>query len=123
MNILVVDDHADTTAFLARLLRMQGWDVGTAGSMAEAMAESGRRPFDLLICDLGLPDGDGCALLRQLLAERRIAPSRAIALTGATLDHDHAQTHAAGFAAHLPKPVEFDALLRTVRDVTGRHER
>ena len=124
LDILLVDDHQDSLAFLARLLRTQGWGVRTAATVAEALTESRRAPFDLLLCDLGLPDGDGCELLGQLLAEASVAdhasPVRAIALTGAALDEDHMRTRAAGFAAHLPKPVDFPSLLRAVRDVTGR---
>jgi CheY-like chemotaxis protein len=124
LDILLVDDHPDSLGFLARLLGTQGWRVRTAGSVAEALTEARRGPFDLLLCDLGLPDGDGCDLLRQLLDEAkatdRASRVKAIALTGAALDEDHVRTRAAGFAAHMAKPIDFPALLQSVRDVTGR---
>src|SRR5687767_3742418 len=63
MRVLLVDDHADTLKVMVRLLTHFGHDVTTAGTVAEAAAKCGE--FDLLITDLGLPDGSGVEVLKQ----------------------------------------------------------
>jgi PAS domain S-box-containing protein len=66
VRILLVEDHDDTRVTLARLLKRQGHDVLSAGSVASALIVARARGFDLLVSDIGLPDGDGFDLLRQL---------------------------------------------------------
>src|SRR5262245_27085875 len=93
-DILLVEDHADSAAALAKLLRSLGHQVQTAPSCADA-----RRLFelnagiDVLLLDVGLPDGDGCDLLRELTA---IRPVPAIAITGFGMNEDVARSMAAG---------------------------
>ena len=64
--ILVVEDDLLTRRLLQEILERDGCSVVTAGSVAEAAAEVGRRGFDLVLLDLGLPDGDGLALCRRI---------------------------------------------------------
>jgi len=111
-HILLVEDHEDTANIMSRLLRSFGHDVQTAGSVATALqAVAASRPFDLLISDIGLPDGSGVDLMRQLRAQYDI---RGIALTGWGLE-DVEDSKAAGFVEHLKKPVDL-MHLRTVID-------
>jgi len=63
--------------------------------------------FDVVLCDLVLPDGDGCDLVAELFL---IRPVRAFAITGYGMPHDLARTQAAGFLAHLTKPVVVERL-------------
>ena len=111
-RILLVEDDADTRRILARLLRGRGCDVTTAGGVAEAVGFADQSSFDLLISDLGLPDGTGNDLL-ELLGDRR--PPAAIALSGSGMDEDLQRSRAAGFDEHLIKPVDFPTLEAAVR--------
>jgi len=104
LKILIVDDHPDTLRVMTRLLERLGHEVQAAGSCAAAHAGlDSQEVFDLLLTDLDLPDGTGLDLGRQLLARKRVR--HAIALSGYGTDEDRRQTRAAGFTAHLLKPV------------------
>jgi CheY-like chemotaxis protein len=116
LSILLVDDHHDTLRAMSRLLRTLDHRVTTADSKGAALAAAAREPFDVVISDIGLPDGTGLELMRELLAER---PVKGIALTGYGTDSDIADTRAAGFAAHLTKPIDFQALAAEIRRLVG----
>jgi CheY-like chemotaxis protein len=116
MRILVVEDHVDSAILLARVLRAQGHDVRAVGTGADALDECSGRPFDLMISDIGLPDVDGWHLL-SLIRQRQ--PIRAIALTAFTTDADQERSRAAGFDAHLPKPLCVDALVSTLAGLSA----
>ena len=79
IRLIVVEDHADTAEGLKRFLSAIGYQVFVATDMASAVSLSSSVQFDVLLSDLGLPDGSGWDLLKQLSAERRI---RAIAFSG-----------------------------------------
>ena len=113
-KILLVDDHLDTVNAMARLLLLTGFDVKTATTYAGAikLCDDDAR-FDLLISDVGLPDGTGYDLMRELMTRRCAA--RGIAVSGYGGDDDVKQSLDAGFSAHLVKPVAFDALRDAIR--------
>jgi CheY-like chemotaxis protein/anti-sigma regulatory factor (Ser/Thr protein kinase) len=111
LSILIVEDHVDTADALSQLLEMEGHAVKTAGSIAEAIAAFHDQAFDLLITDLGLPDGSGHDLMSTL---RQIRPVRGIVLSGYGMDSDLAMSQAAGFADHLTKPVNIRKLLHVI---------
>jgi PAS domain S-box-containing protein len=117
LHILLVEDNADTLRVVARLLRGRGHRVTTAAGVGAALEAEGR--FDLVISDIGLPDGSGLDLLRQLRSRR---PVPGIALSGYGMDDDLRKSCEAGFAAHLTKPVDFRKLEETIRQVASRHE-
>ena len=106
-RILLVEDHADTSRVMCRLLRGMGYQVTAAGSVATALQAAGSDRFDLLISDLGLPDGSGIDVLRQM---RDIQVTPSLALSGYGMDEDVANTRRAGFSAHLVKPVDLQQL-------------
>jgi CheY-like chemotaxis protein len=110
--ILVVEDHADTLRFLIRLLSMSGFAAFGAGSVAEALQVAKRERCRLLLTDIRLPDGSGIDLFRDLRSESDV---KGIALTGDAGDGIADATRAAGFAAHLTKPVTFEKLLETLK--------
>ena len=107
VRILLVEDHEDTARVLGRILKNAGFEVCHAGTIAEATNLAGGRRFDLLISDLGLPDGSGLELMKTL---RDTQGMKGIALSGFGTDDDVAASAAAGFAAHLTKPVDWERL-------------
>ncbi len=124
-HLLLVEDHADTAAVLARLLRRAGFHVTVATSIAQGLAEtevaakavdaSGRfHPIQLVLSDLGLPDGNGTELMRELADRHRL---RGIALSGFGMEDDVQGALEAGFARHHTKPLDFDVLLATIREL------
>ncbi|MDQ6861626.1 MAG: ATP-binding protein [Verrucomicrobiota bacterium] len=106
-RLLVIEDHPPTLEVLARLLRKEGHDVTTASSVAEALETAADNHFDLVISDIGLPDGNGIDLMVQLTRDYGL---RGIALSGYGMDEDLARTKQAGFVAHLVKPINFERL-------------
>jgi CheY-like chemotaxis protein len=111
MRILVVEDHDDTREVLANLLRHIGHEVLSAASSGEALKAIDAAKVDILVSDIGLPDGSGYALLAQA---RQAQPTmRAIALTGFGTAQDARFSREAGFDFHLTKPLDFHEL-RTV---------
>jgi len=115
LRILLVEDHGDTARVMGRLLASTGNEVKTAGDVAMALDLAGKEAFDLLISDLGLPDGNGYDLLRQLRA--RGAKMPAIALSGYGQEQDVRQSMTAGFSAHLVKPTDLQKLRETIANV------
>ena len=111
LRILLVEDHADTRRLLSRLLRGAGHWVRTAGSVGEGLAAADAERFDLLVSDLGLPDGSGCDLVRQLKRQYGLI---GIALSGYGMDEDVVASKAAGFVEHLIKPVSFRRLSEVI---------
>jgi signal transduction histidine kinase/ActR/RegA family two-component response regulator len=124
LHILLVEDHVDTAEAMADLLRATGYQVIVAGSVSEGMAAAdaaiqGRRRddrIDLVLSDIGLPDGSGLDLMAEL--SRRYG-LRGIALTGYGMEEDVARSRAAGFARHLTKPVNLEQLETAIRQVAG----
>jgi CheY-like chemotaxis protein len=121
--VLVAEDDPDSAAALTAILRLHGCETLTAGTAAECLRLTGEWPADVLICDVGLPDDDGYGLLRRLrgLPEGEKIP--AIALTAYTRPEDRAKALAAGFRAHLTKPLDPELLLRELAQVTPRATR
>jgi PAS domain S-box-containing protein len=115
LRILVVEDEPATRRLMARLLRGQGHVVTTAGTIAEATAASQAEGFDLIISDIGLPDGSGLDVMRRVVA--RHGPLPAIALTGYGMEEDIVRSREAGFTAHMTKPIDFTKLEAMIRQV------
>jgi CheY-like chemotaxis protein len=105
-HILLVEDHDQTRSTLVHLLERRGHTVTAVGTTKAARAEAAMGACDLLISDLGLPDGDGYDLMDDLHAQG--LPG--IALSGYGMDHDIARSRASGFFAHLTKPVDIRVL-------------
>ena len=114
LRILLVEDHEDTKIFMSRLLRTFKHDVKTAGTVQDALALADGNNFDLVISDLGLPDGSGLDLMRHLRDRHGL---RGIALSGFGMEEDLAQSKAAGFTEHLVKPISFDKLELSIHRV------
>lgn len=108
LRILLVEDHEPTRNALRQLLSRRCGSLATAASLAEARACADAQAFDLLISDIGLPDGTGYELMQHLRATN--PKLLGIALTGYGLEEDIARSRQAGFAAHLIKPVRAQSL-------------
>ena len=106
-RILVVDDHEDTLISMKLLLRRLGYEVLAAENMEDALRIAEKEEFDILLSDIGLPDGSGLELLRRIRRRREIP---ALALSGFGMDEDIERSRDAGFAEHLTKPVSIDRL-------------
>jgi len=111
LKILLVDDHPDTLLTMSKLLRRWGYVVATADCVRAALELADKEPFDLLVSDLGLPDGNGMDIMREL--KRRYTMS-GIALSGYGTEEDIRQSREAGFAEHLTKPVSFQDLRQAI---------
>lgn len=120
LRILLVEDHKDTARIMARLLEQLDYEIKTADSVAAARKLTSIHSFDLIVSDLGLPDGSGNDLMRELRGKHAI---KGIALTGWGMEEDVRATVEAGFDRHLTKPVNFQSLVAAIREVAQGQER
>ena len=119
LRLLLVEDHADTAKMLVRLLRLDGTEVQWTSTIGAAVELARCEPFDVVVSDLGLPDGSGHDLMRQLCSERTVA---GIAMSGYGMEEDIRQSREAGFQEHLVKPVNLPQLREAIKRVARRHE-
>jgi signal transduction histidine kinase len=120
VRMLVVDDSADTTTMLRQLLQFQGAEVATAANGDEALRLVEGRDFDVVVSDLAMPGMDGYELLRELRTRPRTAGVPAIAVTGFGQSEDAERSRAAGFFAHLAKPVQITRLVEATLAALGQ---
>ncbi|HEV2854150.1 MAG TPA: ATP-binding protein [Thermoanaerobaculia bacterium] len=122
-HILLVEDHADTADALAELLRLAGHRVIVAGTIEQALARAQEAQedggIDLVISDLGLPDGSGLDLMPRL---RSLYGLKGIALSGYGMDEDLQRSREAGFELHLTKPVSPQRLTEAISRVSAISE-
>ena len=113
-RVLLVEDHDDTRRVLARLLASFGFVVTSAATVKEAIDASQHQRFDLLVSDIGLPDGSGLDVMKHM-ARLNVT---GIALSGFGQDEDLQRSRDAGFTIHLTKPVSLQALQDVIKKVT-----
>jgi PAS domain S-box-containing protein len=115
LRILLVEDHADTAEAMADLLREMGHQVTVAGSVAGGLAAAASHDgrIDLVLSDLGLPDGTGLDLMTELHGRYGV---KGIALSGYGMEEDVRKSLEAGFDRHLTKPVNLQALQTAIQD-------
>jgi DNA-binding NtrC family response regulator len=114
-KILLVEDHHDTARAMARLLNLSGYNVRTANTYRSAIEICDEEQFDLVISDVGLPDGSGYDLMREMI--ERACTTKGIAVSGYGTEKDVEDSLRAGFTIHLVKPVEFEVLCDAIRRV------
>jgi PAS domain S-box-containing protein len=114
IRVLLVEDHPDTALTLSRLLHRSGFVVARASDVASAAAKAEAETFDVLVSDLGLPDGNGYDVIRRVRAHQ-IVPG--IAMSGYGMDDDVRRTREAGFLEHLVKPIDVPKLIAAIRRV------
>jgi CheY-like chemotaxis protein len=110
LRILVVEDHSETLQALSSLLSHFGHEVSVADGARNALSILDSKEFDVVLCDIALPDGSGYDLIAE--AKRR-RPVKAVAVSGFAATEDIERGREAGFDFHLAKPVDFHEL-RTV---------
>ena len=121
MRILVIEDDPDTLLVMRKLLAGDGHEVATADGCETARQTCQKQLFDLVLCDIGLKDGDGCDLLRELRQQHRL---NGIAISGYGLKEDLQRSREAGFLGHLVKPVTMEQLrLAIQKAVTSPRDR
>ena len=116
LNILVVEDHADTAQTLRESLVARGHRVRVAASVGAALREAAADPCEVVISDIGLPDGSGVDLIRQI---HPLPTLGAIAMSGFGMEEDVARSRDAGFTRHLTKPVNFEILEETIAELSS----
>jgi CheY-like chemotaxis protein len=124
LRIYVVENDTDSRQMLTLLLKSWGHNVDSASTMAEALAHLPGQRYDVLISDIGLPDGNGWQMmdkLRELGTAGNIG--YAIAMSGYGMGSDLEKSRAAGFRHHLIKPMDVDQLdellLEIIREIDG----
>jgi len=115
LNILIVEDHDNTATVMSKLLRHNGHEVVTASTVRQALEVLRTTPLDLLVSDLGLPDGNGFQVMRELA---KISDAKGIAISGYGMEEDLERSSRAGFSAHLTKPIDVQKLQETIQQVT-----
>jgi PAS domain S-box-containing protein len=115
LRILLVEDHVDTRRTLCRLLRHFGHEISEADCSQRALEIVRAKTFDVVLSDIGLPDGSGYDIISQAKRKQMVT---GVALTGFGTDEDIRRGREAGFDFHLIKPVDFHEL-RSVLDQVG----
>ncbi len=116
LRILLVEDHRDTRHALSRLLTHFGHQTSAANNIQTALEMMASRRFDVILCDIGLPDGSGYEVISQA---KRKWPVKAVAITGFGTDEDVRRSKEAGSDFHLVKPVDFDELQAVLDQVAA----
>jgi CheY-like chemotaxis protein len=120
LRVLLVEDHLDSANQLTRLLSRAGHKVTWAATLREARelvaarADQPGNEFNILISDLGLPDGSGHDLMRDLTSNH---PIPGIALSGYGMKDDIQNSMAAGFSRHITKPVDWQELKTAIQKI------
>lgn len=125
VRVLLAEDQEEAAHALAYLLRRHGGEVTVVHSGNEALARLRASPFDLLLSDIGMPDGDGYELIRRWRAlekERQTPPLPAVALTAYASSADRARALESGFQSHIPKPVDKQELLAVLKGLKLKGE-
>ena len=120
-RLLVVDDDTDTRELLSMILQEAGADVTTAGSANEGLAAFERQRPDVLVSDIGMPDGDGYSFIRRVRLMEGDSATKipAVALTAFARAEDRGEALGSGFQAHLPKPIEPGELTALIARLIG----
>jgi len=113
-RVLIVDDDADSAELLVQLLEMRGHEVRSVHSASQAVTEAAEFLPDVAILDVGLPDMSGYELAQLLRKSDALRECKLIAVTGYSGDSVVARCKMAGFDQHLVKPVDLEALARSV---------
>jgi CheY-like chemotaxis protein len=119
-RVLVVDDNQDAAELIAEVLGTLGHDAEVALDGPTALRAADALRPEVALIDLGLPGMDGLELARRLRAEPALAGARLIAVTGFSAERDRDDTRAAGFDAHLVKPVRIEDLVREIAAAGAR---
>jgi len=113
LRILVVEDHSETLQALSRLLSHFGHEISGADGAQSALNAIESKKFDVVLCDIALPDGNGYDVIAEAKRKRSV---KAVAISGFAATEDIERGRRAGFDFYLGKPVDFHEL----RSVLGQ---
>ncbi|HWL50912.1 MAG TPA: PAS domain S-box protein [Chthoniobacteraceae bacterium] len=116
LRILLAEDNHDTGTLMRRILERRGYQVDLVTGVEEALTHAKRQVYDLLISDIGLPDGSGLELIERI---RHIRPVPGIAMSGFGMDDDIRRSREAGFTEHLTKPVSISKLDEVIKRIAS----
>ncbi|HVP38649.1 MAG TPA: response regulator transcription factor [Candidatus Saccharimonadales bacterium] len=119
-RILLVDDDPELLQVLSLRLQQDGYDVATANTGDQAIAEASRRPPDLMVLDLGMPRGNGFKVLERVRASVRTAATPVIVLTGNLEPAFEIRARKAGADEFLHKPTELADLVATIQKLLAK---
>ena len=119
LRVFVVENHTDTRQFLTFMLEELGHTVIVADTMSRALRDMPAANCDVLISDIGLPDGDGWQLLARLDLPK---PVYAIAMSGFGMTSDRLRSKAVGYRHHLVKPMGLEQLESILKDAAAELE-
>jgi len=117
LRVFVVEDHPATTRGLKMFLELSGYEVSTACDVASAVQMAAKLKFDVLLCDLNLPDGTGWDLMQKLLKKR---PVQGVAYSAFDEPEHIARSKAAGFAEHVVKGTTPETLIAAIGRVAKK---
>jgi CheY-like chemotaxis protein len=120
LRVLIVENHADTLQSLKLYLEDCGHQVSTALTLTQALQRLSASPFDVLICDIGLPDGNGWELMDRLPKKVKVY---AVAMSGFGQNADSARSRTAGYRHHLLKPFRAAELDKVLAEAAAERER
>ena len=111
LRLLIVEDNHDSARTLQRLLKAYGYGTSVAYDGAQGVDLARAERPDVVLCDIGLPKMDGYTVASTLRAASDTAKIRLIAVTGYGSDEARQKSRAAGFDAHVVKPINLQDLL------------
>lgn len=118
-TVMVIDDSADTLDMLDTFFKQVGCRVLVADSAQEALRLAAAETPNIIISDIGMPDLDGYQLLARLRQVHGMEQVPAIAVSGYASQEDAARALAAGFSAHMAKPIDFDKLFKLIQNIVS----
>ena len=119
LRVLLVDDHDDLLVMLQLVLSRRNYHVATASSGHEAIKIASDFAPHIIVSDLGMPGMNGYEMIVRLRAMNELGAFKAIALSGFDEMDDETSAIAAGFDAHVSKPIDFERLFATIDRLTN----
>ena len=117
LDVLIVEDSADTLLLLSKLFEREGANVITASSAAEALTCALSKRPNFIVSDIGMPETDGYQLLEQLRILPGLGEVPAIAISGYASEEDRERARAVGYRAFVPKPIDVETLFCLIQDL------
>lgn len=118
-TILIAEDSSVILNLTKKILEQQKYNVLLAKNGADVMRQVEQQPIDGILMDINIPIKNGMECIREIRAhaDARIARLPIIAVTGNANNYSEEDFRAAGVNAYLPKPLDFDLLVKTVREL------
>jgi len=123
VNVLIVEDHADSSDMLRQIVEWFGASVAIAADGREALATAGWLRPDLILCDLRMPVIDGFGFIDRLRHDPALSRTAVLAVTALGSDVDARRTREAGFDGHLVKPIDYETIAAQLARLFWAHRR